>query len=244
MKSKRPVIGITLDSASDSEKYKYAAFPWYALRENYVDCVIKAGGIPILIPYALESIDEIINIIDGLIIPGGDEDINPQFYNEKISSNKVKVNDTRASFEIELLKRVLAENIPYLGICNGMQLLNVLCGGTLIQHIPDYIASDINHEQPAPKYVPTHLININPGTILASLAGNNLQTDVNSTHHQAVKDLGHGLIISATAPDGIIEAIESKVHKYAVGVEWHPEYLNSELDFNLFKCLVRVSSIF
>jgi len=244
MKSRRPVIGITLDSANDSEKYKYSAFPWYALRKNYVDCVIKAGGIPVLIPYTSESTDEIIDIIDGLIIPGGDEDINPRFYNEKISSDKVKTNDERAGFELELVKQVLERNIPYLGICNGMQLLNVVCDGTLIQHIPEYIASDINHEQPAPKHIPTHLINISPGTILAGLASNNLQTNVNSTHHQAVKDLGKGLIVSATAPDGIIEAIESKAHKYAIGVEWHPEYLNSELDFNLFKSLVEVSALF
>lgn len=244
MKSRKPIIGITLDSAIDSEKNKYSLFPWYALRKNYSDCVIKAGGVPIMIPYTSESIDEIIDVIDGLIIPGGDEDIHPQFYNEEITSSKVKTNNGRAGFELKLLKRALERDMPFLGICNGMQILNVACGGSLIQHIPDYHSSNINHEQPVPKDVPSHLININTGTILAGLAANNLQTNVNSTHHQAVKDLGRNLIVSAVAPDGIVEAIESTVHNYAIGVQWHPEYLNSDLDFNLFKNLVRFSNTF
>jgi putative glutamine amidotransferase len=241
MKSRKPIIGITLDSAIDSEKNKYSVFPWYALRKNYADCVIKAGGIPIMLPYDPESVDEIIDMIDALIIPGGDEDIHPKFYDEEITSDKVKTNEMRASFELKLMKQVLEKDMPFLGICNGMQILNVACGGSLIQHIPDYHSSDINHEQPSPKHVASHLINIKSGTKLASIANNNLETEVNSTHHQAVKSLGRDLIISAIAPDGIIEAIESKVHKYVIGVEWHPEYLNSELDFNLFRNLVEIS---
>ena len=241
MKPRKPIIGITLDSAIDSEKNKYSAFPWYALRKNYVDCVTLAGGIPVLLPHDLKALDEVVSIIDALIVPGGDEDINPRFYSEEIISSKVKTNDVRAEFEIELVRRVLEQDIPFLGICNGMQILNVVCGGSLIQHIPDYHKSDINHEQSAPKHIPSHPINIMQGTKLANIAKGSLKAEVNSTHHQAVKDLGRGLTVSATAPDGIIEAIESLNHRFAIGVEWHPEYLNSELDLNLFKKLVETA---
>lgn len=241
-KSKKPIIGITLDSAKDSEKYKYASFPWYALRKNYVDCVVQAGGIPIMLIHDLSTIDEILNLIDGIIIPGGDEDINPRFYNQAITSDKVKTNDERAIFEIELTKKALKKDMPFLGICNGMQLLNIVCGGTLIQHIPDYHKSDINHEQPAPKHVPSHVINIKSGTKLSDIANGAQEVKVNSTHHQAIGQLGTGLIVSAAAPDGIIEAIESINHKYAIGVEWHPEYLNSDLDLNIFKNLINSAS--
>jgi putative glutamine amidotransferase len=234
---RKPIIGITLDSAKDSDKTKYSLFPWYALRQNYCDSVIKAGGIPILLPYNHEAIDDMLGVIDGLIMPGGDEDINPKFYNQQILSDKVKVNDQRANFEFKLLKEALSRDIPFLGICGGMQMLNVVCGGDLIQHIPDYIESEINHEQPHPKDIPSHSINIKLDTLLARIA-NSYEWMVNSTHHQAVCSVGQGLIVSATASDNIIEAIESQNHRFVVGVEWHPEYLNTELDLNLFKNLI------
>lgn len=235
---KKPIIGITLDSAKNSDKYKYSSFPWYVIRQNYVDCVIQAGGVPILIPYDYDSIDNILEVIDGLIIPGGDEDVNPKFYGKEIISDKVQVNDFRASFDLQITEKALKKNLPFLGICNGMQILNVVLGGTLIQHIPDYIKSDINHEQPSPKDIPSHLINIIAGTLLAKLSQGEESLMVNSSHHQAVEKVGKGLIISAKAPDGIIEAIEATDYKYVIGVEWHPEYLKSSPDFNLFKGLV------
>jgi len=238
--NKKPVIGISLDLASDSDRYKYSSFPWYALRKNYIDSVIQAGGVPIMLPYQHDNIKDIVTLIDGLIIPGGYEDIDPKFYNQKITTNRITTNDVRANFEFALLKEALEKDIPFLGICNGMQVLNVLLGGDLIQHIPDYILSKINHEQPHPKHVPSHPIIIKPDTIISKLAGGHKEIMVNSTHHQAVHNLGNNLIISATAPDGVIEAIESISSKFAIGVEWHPEYLNdNNLDFNLFKGLIQ-----
>ena len=240
---KKPVIGITLDLTRNSEKYKYASSPWYALRKNYADSILEAGGIPIMVTYSHDSIDTILKLIDGLVIPGGDEDIDPKFYNQQIISDKVRTNNERAEFELALTKRALAKNLPFLGICGGMQVLNVALGGSLIQHIPDYLQSEINHEQPPPKDIPSHPIIIKPQTILSKLADGHDEIMVNSTHHQAVDKVGNGLIVSAVAPDSIIEAIESPNHKFVIGVEWHPEYLNSNnLDFNLFKGLINVSS--
>lgn len=233
---KKPLIGIVLDSAENSEKLKYSSFPWYALRKNYFEAVSKAGGLPIGVAYT-EDAEEISELIDGLLIPGGDSDVHPKFYGKELETDKSSFNEERTNFELALLKKILERDKPFFGICAGMQLFNVLLGGTLIQHIPDYIKSDIAHEQPPPKHIPSHSIEIKEGTLLFSIAGGQTSR-VNSTHHQAVEKPGEGLIISAKAPDGIIEAVESDSHRFALGVEWHPEYLVSELDFNLFKKFV------
>lgn len=235
---KKPVIGITLDLARDSEKYKFAPFPWYALRKGYADCVTMAGGIPLLLPYS-DDMGSILDIIDGLIIPGGDEDVNPKFYGQKIMSDKVKTNDERAEFEINLTKKAIERDMPVLGICNGLQVINTVLGGTLIQHLPDRYKSHINHEQPHPKNAPTHEIIVKKNSLLGSLVNDSHKPIVvNSTHHQAIDELGKGLVVSAKAPDGIIEAIESPKHRFLLAVQWHSEYLNTELDENLFKKLI------
>ena len=236
----RPIIGIVLDLAHDSKKYSYAAKPWYALRACYSERVREAGGMAIMIPYDIDNIELLLSKIDGLVIPGGDEDINPALYGQEIISDKVRVNDLRANFEFALVQKALEIDMPLLGICNGMQMINVVQGGTLIQHLPDVIKSDINHEQPKPKDVPTHLVKLVENTILANLSELS-EVMVNSTHHQAIDKLGKDLVVSAYANDGVIEAIESLKHSFVVGVEWHPEYANSQLDQNLFSKLVLVA---
>lgn len=237
---KKPIIGITLDLASDSKKYSYAKNPWYALRRGYSEMVAKAGGLPVFLPYDAE-VDQFLDAIDGLVIPGGDEDVNPKFYGQKIISDKVKINDARAGFELALVREAMQRDMPVFGICNGLQVINVACGGTLIQHIPDHHKSNINHEQPSPKDVPSHDVSILENSLLAKLSPS-LDVRVNSTHHQAIDEAGDGLIISARAPDGIIEAVESTKHKFVVGVQWHSEYYNLDLDLKLFERLVEEAS--
>lgn len=239
---KKPIIGIVLDLAKDNEKYSYSPKPWYALRADYSNMVEKAGGLPVLLPYT-KDIESQIDMIDGLLIPGADEDINPKFYGQEIKSSKVKTNDARASCELALVKEALKRDMPVFGICNGLQIINVLLGGTLIQHIPDVHMSDINHEQPHPKCSPTHDIIIENSTFLSGLTKEK-RVKVNTTHHQAIDKIADSLIVSARAPDGIIEAIESKNYKFLIGVQWHSEYQNSELDENLFKRFVEESAKF
>lgn len=247
--NRKPIIGITPDLAQNCEKYTYAAFPWYALRKNYVDAVIQAGGVPMLLPYQEETIDRLMDLVDGVVLPGGDEDIHPKFYEPEYAEEVVISNEERDNFELLVLKKSLEKDIPILGICRGMQIINVALGGTLIKHIPDYIEEAkqsiiINHTQPHPKDIVSHAVNIKANTKLARMTNNRLKIMVNSTHHQAVKQTGNDLIVSAEAEDGIIEALESTKHKFLIGVQWHPEYTNDNgIDLALFKELIKASTV-
>lgn len=233
---KKPIIAITLDYCEDSPELKYSNRPWYALRCEYSSVIAKLGGMPVLISYEHHLIDDVLAMADGLLIPGGDLDINPKFYGQKITSPKVRPNEARARYEIELIKKALKTRIPFLGICNGMQILNVALGGDLIQDIPS------GTHLVCPRNLPTHAIEIVKGTKLEKIAGGKKDWMVNSSHHQALDKIGEGLIVSARAKDGVVEAVELADHPFAIGVEWHPEYENPELDVNLFKAFIKAAA--
>ncbi|AIL64716.1 Putative glutamine amidotransferase [Rickettsiales bacterium Ac37b] len=229
----KPVIGITIDS---EEQGWYSEFPWYEVRQNYCTAISNNGGVPLLLPYEMGLLEEYIGMMDGLMITGGNFDISPEYYEEKGVLEKSKINKNRTDFEMEITKLALKNNIPILGICGGEQLINVILDGTLIKHIPE-IVDAINHEQTVPKNHPWHMINIEPNSLLHRITGV-LEMSVNSTHHQAVKDLGRGVIINATALDGIIEAIEYSYNCFCLGVQWHPEYEINEYDTKIFKAFI------
>lgn len=226
----KPIIGITLDHETSKG---YSQYPWYALRENYAEAVGKFGGVPLLIPHFVGAAEYYLKLIDGLILTGGDFDIDPSFYGEQIISDKVVVKDRRTQFEMEICRQAIAMKKPLLGICAGEQLLNVILKGSLIQHIPDAVADALEHEQKAPKHEPSHLVNVARNTLLHQITGKN-SFMVNSTHHQAVKSVGQGVIVNALAPDSVIEGIEVSGHPYCLGVQWHPEYLATEQDNQIF----------
>lgn len=226
---KRPIIAITLDHHTNSNGFYYSEKPWYALRCDYSYIVSKLGGVPVFISYEHDLIDDIIALADGIIIPGGDYHIPPKFYGE--TSSKDEPGEKRATYELALMKKALKIGLPLLGICNGMQLLNVCQGGSLKANIK-------GHLQPSPKNLPYHPIKIEKNSKLFDIAGGQKQFMVTSTHTQAIDKLGQDLIISARAEDGVIEAIESTSHDFAIGVEWHPEYNNSPLDEALFTRLI------
>jgi putative glutamine amidotransferase len=236
----KPVIGITLDLQNDSEKYSYSRYPWYALRQNYSQSVAKLGGVPFMLPLEIDLIDETLDLLDGIIITGGDFDIHPKHYGQEIKSSKVTTIESRTDYEFELFRRAKKRGgVPILGVCNGMQVINVACGGSLIQDIPEQRPSNINHEQPFPKDRPTHPLKVLENTKLFDIVGGRTDWSVNTTHHQAIDEVGQGLIVSAIAPDGIIEAIESVEDDFVIGVEWHPEYLAcGDIDTKLFAALI------
>ncbi|ETN97457.1 gamma-glutamyl-gamma-aminobutyrate hydrolase [Reticulomyxa filosa] len=169
-----PVIGITLDHETSTT---YSNYPWYALRENYVTSIESLGGIPLLLPYTIGKEGLYLNIIDGLLITGGNFDINPSFYQEEVNSDKVVLKDKRTEFEFNITKQAIERKIPILGVCGGQQLLNVILGGSLIQHIPDYIDSSIQHEQTEPKHLPTHTIEIEEDTFLFNILKKKIYED-------------------------------------------------------------------
>lgn len=241
--TKKPIIGVVLDYVTPDNQYgyTYSELPWYSLRKNYADSVISAGGIPIMIPYG--KIEDYFKIVNGLIIPGCDSDVPPDLYNEPIMSNKVTLNPDRTKFDFDLAKEAISRNVPLLGVCYGMQLINVIYGGTLIQDLPSSNRrSNIDHMQKSKKNIVTHDITITEGSKLCILNGNLSKDMVNSAHHQAVEKLGKGLVASAIANDFIIEAIEDPTLKFLIGVQWHPEYNNTLLDKNLFKELIKKSA--
>ena len=237
---KNPVIGITLDAENNQN---YSKFPWYASRKNYSDSVVLAGGTPVFLPHNLNMIEKFIEIIDGIIITGGDFDINPEIYGEKVVSNKVSTKDDRTKFEFEITKKALNIGLPVLGICGGQQLLNVVLGGTLIQHIPDEIQGMINHEQTNPRNEPSHKIKIIKNTKLYKITKTE-NMFVNSAHHQAVKTLGQNLVVNCSSEDGVIEGIENPDVEFCIGVQWHPEFLIDKKDIEIFKSLIESSRKF
>lgn len=234
MSSASPIIGFTLDYET---KETYSKRPWYAIRENYFTSVTRHGAVPLGLPYANEQIDQILDIIHGLVIIGGDFDIPPSMYGDDSVHEKTTTKSNRTEFEWGITRGALARNMPILGICGGEQLLNVVLGGTLIQHIPDAIPNCLQHEQPNPRNEVGHTVAIPSNTLLHRIVGK-AEIGVNSAHHQAVAKPAPNCIINATAPDGVIEGIELPGHPFCLGVQWHPEYDVTPADIEIMAAFV------
>ncbi len=225
-----PRIGITMDHEVEQT---YSKYPWYALRENYAGSIAEHGGVPIPLPHQVELVETYLAMIDGLVVTGGAFDVSPELYGQAVTSDTVSVKDQRTAFEYGMVRGALARGMPIFGICGGQQLLNVVLGGTLIQHIPDSIESDIEHEQPNPRHEVGHAVELVAGTQLAGIIAETTIM-VNSAHHQAVDQVGAGVLVNAVAPDGVIEGIEYPAHPFCIGAQWHPEFLITEADQALY----------
>ncbi len=229
----KPLILVVPDYKSGGDN-QYSVKPHYAIRCNYLDMIVNSGGVAIIANYDLSAINHYLNIVDGVMIIGGGFDIDPARYNQKPHPT-VKLNKFRENFEYQLMLSILERKIPFLGICNGMQLLNIVCGGTIIQHLGDssnFINHEQSHNQNFTDYsLPYHNININKESKLYNIAKQQIEHRVNSSHHQAVDKVGNNLIASAIANDGVIEAIETiNKNEFCLGVQWHPEFNSSNID--------------
>jgi putative glutamine amidotransferase len=234
----RPIIGITLDSEPAGG---WSKMPWYALRQNYCDAVARAGGLPVPLPHEPELASEYLARLDGLLITGGAFDVDPSLFGASARHVTVKTKDRRTAFEYAVTRGAIEADKPVLGICGGQQLMNVVLGGTLIQHIPDEVKDPLPHEQPNPRTEAGHPVKIVAGTLLPRVV-KALELPVNSAHHQAVKDVGKGIVINAVAPDGVIEGIEDPRRRFVIGVEWHPEYSISPGDDRIFDAFIRAAA--
>ena len=231
----QPVIGLTLDREPAGGYSK--THPWYALRENYCSAVVAAGGLPILLPHEPGAAEAYLGLVAGLIVTGGAFDVDPAHFGAATRHDSVTTKDRRTAFELAITRAALARDMPVLGICGGQQLLNVVLGGTLIQHIPDEVPGALAHEQKNPRTEPGHAVRIAPATLLHRITGVD-EMAVNSAHHQAVKDLGAGVVADAVAPDGVIEGIEDPRKRFCLGVQWHPEYGLSDGDRRIFAAFI------
>ena len=231
---RKPVVGITLDSESPGG---YSHYPWYALRENYAGAVASRGGLPLALPHLPALASDMLEVIDALIVTGGNFDIDPALYGAPDRHATVTLKPGRTEAELALVRGALDRGMPVLGICGGEQLLAVALGGSLLQHIPDAIAGALEHEQPNPRHEPGHDITVLAGTRLHHIVGTDRMA-VNSAHHQAVADPGPAAVVCAVAPDGVIEAIESRGHAFALGLQWHPEFLIDPGDAKIFEAFL------
>ena len=218
-----PRIGITCDFETVTDR-RGAPSPRFIVPSAYVTAVARAGGDPILLPHVdPERAAAYLELLDGLVVAGGDFDIPPHYYGEEPRPGLGKLLEERSAFEHRLLTLALQRDLPVLGVCGGMQLLNVVLGGTLHQDLSERPGTAV-HVQPHDKRQPAHAVKVTSGSLLARVTGATTLA-VNSTHHQIVNALGPGLTACGIADDGVVEAIEAPRHRYALGVQWHPEVL-------------------
>ena len=224
----RPLIGISANTADID----------LTLRRVYCDQIVRAGGVPMVLP-PVDDAEVLINMlegIDGLVLTGG-ADYNPLWYGEQPEKELHTINSTRDLPELLLTRLAFNRQIPILGICRGVQTMAIALGGNLVQDLK----TTLKHSQDAPRSEATHSVTITEGSTLYGLYGQ--ENFVNSFHHQAVKDCGSHLHVVATAPDGVIEAVESTEQKALMGVQWHPEWMGDE-GLKLFEWLTQRSREF
>ncbi|MDT3701168.1 MAG: gamma-glutamyl-gamma-aminobutyrate hydrolase family protein [Thermincola sp.] len=227
----KPLIGISC--SYDQREGRYF------LPEAYVEAVLAAGGIPVILPGSgsIKQAAPYIRAVNGLILAGGG-DVDPAYFNEEPHPHLGEITPNRDRFEIMLIESALRKKMPILGICRGIQILNVACGGSVIQHIPAVVKKPLKHSQSAPRDHATHRVFIEKSSLLAQI----LQSDsmwVNSFHHQSAGTPAAGFNVSAISNDGVIEAIEHPKYRFVLGVQWHPEcmlkkYKASRLLFKAF----------
>ena len=219
--------------------------PKIALTAAYVDVILKAGGIPLLLPSDLAEGDvaAVLAAVDGVLLPGGG-DVHPSFYREPLSEQMLMVDLMRDQIEMVAVRIAVERRLPLLGICRGHQVLNVALGGTLwadvFGQMPGGMAHDFN--QTHPRQYEAHSVAVEPESLLAQVLGCT-ETAVNSLHHQGVKTLAPELHSSASAPDGLVEGVEVPGHPFAIGVQWHPEWMvdNSPPMVDLFDRFVQAA---
>jgi len=222
----KPIIGITTTGRTEAYTTSKHYDEYYTTPAKYVDAIRRAGGIPLLIPSGNDDWDATMHLLDGVIITGG-TDVNPAEYNGNVDNPNLRPADPeRDHTELSLTRHLIEEKTtPLLCICRGIQVLNVATGGTLHEHILDIRDTDIHRD--AEGLWEMQAVTMEADSLTAKVMGRQIVTTT-SGHHQAIKDLGDGLRVVGTAPDGIIEAVEMPDYPWLVAVQWHPEVTAKE----------------
>ena len=229
-RTRRPIVGVPTQTLQSLGGVSAEIPPSWVMSQRYVLTLTNAGAIPWLIPLVDdETLRGVYDALDAVFLPGG-ADIDPVSYGTASHALCDKTDRERDRVELALARWAIDDGKPILGVCRGMQLINLAAGGTLFQDIAEQMPESIKHDyfpfsgQHFTRDYLAHEVSVVPGTRLAGVFGAG-SLRVNSMHHQGVRDIGDGLVVSATAPDGLVEALESNDGQYVVGVQWHPEAL-------------------
>jgi len=231
----KPLIGITTRNGKDSDGH-----PLTALQHSYLNAIVQAGGVPIPIPSMLTEEDffDLYSRLDGILFSGGG-DVSIKYFNGSDHPRIGEVDNGRDTTEITLMRTAVNDGKPVLGICRGAQVMNIALGGTLYTHIPAQLKGALDHDYPGDlRRVIVHPVNVDETSHSAEIFGETL-LNVNSLHHQGLRDIAPGLRVAGHAPDGLVEVVEIPDHPYAVAVQWHPEWLTDQPAMQrLFKSFV------
>lgn len=232
----RPLIGLIPSYKTEEDRQ--------AVNMRYLRAVLQAGGAPFVLPLCTdaETIKRFAQLCDGVLFTGGD-DVHPRYYGCCLHEHCGTLTPIRDSFEIAFANEFLKSDKPFLGICRGIQLINVVYGGTLYQDISAEYKAECSHRQSAPYNVPFHKAVLVPDGMLSRLYKAEV-IEVNSMHHQSVKALGKHLNAEAFAPDGVVEALSASDRAFGVAVQWHPEHLvegGDTASLNLFRAFVEAT---
>jgi putative glutamine amidotransferase len=238
----KPVIGIT----SSIDRRSPIFGETYSLARKYAEGVLQAGGAPLIVPHNLDekSLGAVLDRLDGVLLSGGG-DMDPALFGEELHPATSEIEPERDRVELTLARWLVEKDVPFLAICRGIQVLNVALGGSLVQDIPSQVPNAVPHSfdrKTTPRDYLAHPVKIDPSSQLARI----MQVEVaqtNSWHHQAIGRVAEGLQVTADAPDGVIEAVEVPGRRYAIGVQWHPEWMFEQWTEHrwLFEGLVRAS---
>lgn len=236
----RPLIGIT-------PFYDYDKGQTY-IKRGYCEGIVEAGGVPVVLPVVCEEelLSDLFSHISGLLLAGG-PDVDAKYFSEPNMPCNGTISPFRDAMEIYLARKAISEGMPVLGICRGIQVMNIAMGGNIYQDIYTQVRDKalIKHSQEAPTWYPAHEVTLEEGSKIRQAYGVE-KLEVNSFHHQALKDAAEGFEITAGAPDGTIEAVEYNGHPFAVGVQWHPELMWKEdrLHLKLFEAFVESCALY
>jgi putative glutamine amidotransferase len=222
----KPIIGVTPDFNAGDRKEWGGREPTYFLRARYIRAIEELGGVPLVLPlHAVRATRRrLLQQLDGLLLTGSGPDLPPSLYGERQRYPFSIVSERRMSFELDMVHLARQADLPLLGICGGMQAMNVACGGSLFQDIASQVSTAIQHRQQSRATNLSHTVAVTPGSLLRRVV-RSVSMRVNSSHHQSVNTVAPSLVVSALAPDGIVEAIESPANRFFLGIQWHPEFL-------------------